>query len=127
MTTNNLSLPEIVESQANKNITHNEALAILDRAVAGTHTHDVASDADITLVDDQLDSMVLVVTDTGVLLTTGRNVIVADKSRVFVAVNSTAQTLTYKTAAGTGIAVATGKTAILRSDGINVYRVTADV
>lgn len=44
-------------------------------------------------------------------------------------INSTsgAFTLTVKGATGTGIAVGQGKTAILRGNGTNIYRVTADV
>lgn len=127
MATANLSLPEITESQGSKYITHNNALAILDRAITNHATHNMASDADYTLAGDEMDSAVIIITDTGPNLTTGRNIIVSGKQLVFAAVNSTAQTITFETAAGTGIAVATVSTAILRCDGTNVHRVTADV
>lgn len=127
MATDNLAMPEIATGDASKNVIHNNALAILDRAVANHATHDMASDADYTLAGDELDSAVVIITDTGTNLTTGRNIIVNGTELQFTAVNSTAQTLTFKTAAGTGIAIATVKTAILRCDGTNVERVTADV
>lgn len=62
-------------------------------------------------------------------LTAGRNVILpAIDGAEWVCVNSTTGgfAVTFKTG-GTGIAVAAGKTAILRCDGTNILRVTADV
>lgn len=89
-------------------------------------THDFATDANYTLTKSQYSVRAIKMTDTGVVLTTGRNVYVPDEVREFVFINSTAQTLTLKTSGGTGIAVATAKTAILLCDGTNVVRVTAD-
>jgi len=127
MTTANINLPEITESQASKYITHNNALAIIDRAIAGHETHNMATDADYTLAGNEIDAAIMIITDTGVVLTTGRNIVVGGDPLVFVVVNSTAQTITFKTSAGTGIAIATVKTAILRCDGTDVLRITADV
>lgn len=55
------------------------------------------------------------------------NVIVSNAIRVFTAVNAgTGQNAVFKTAAGTGITVATAKCAILWCNGVNVVRLTAD-
>lgn len=131
MTTANLNLPEIAESQSGKYLTHNEALAILDGAVAGLFTKNMASDADYTLATTgtppyEWQRAAVKITDTGPVLTTGRNIIVPAEAKLYILINATAQTLTLKTPAGSGIGVATGKTALLYCDGTNVVRVTAD-
>lgn len=54
------------------------------------------------------------------------NAIVADTIRPYFFINATGQALTVKTAAGTGIAIANGKSAFVMSDGTNVIRMTAD-
>ena len=125
MATTNLNLPEITESQASKYVTHNNALAILDRVIAGIATRNIATDADYTLTGDELDSVVINITDTGTVLTGGINIICADGPLLFVAINSTLQTLTFKTSAGTGVTLAPTDSIHLRSDGTNVVKVQA--
>ena len=129
MTTSVLDLPEIDESQASKYLTHNQALAILD-AYAGLLTHNMSSNADYTLstagIPAEWQYGTVRITDTGVVLSAAKNIVAPGNAKAYVFVNATAQTLTLKTPSGTGIAVATGKTAILRCDGTNIVRVTAD-
>lgn len=131
MTTgSNISLWTAGQSQPD--VTVNEALNILD-AFWRTLTHNMASDADYTL-DTATGSApfewqygVINITDTGVVLTTGRNIIVptgANFAKTYFFVNNTAQTLTVKTAAGTGIAVATNKHRLVEQDGVNVVSVS---
>jgi hypothetical protein len=55
------------------------------------------------------------------------NVIVRQSPALFVFDNETDGIATIKTAAGTGIAIGVGKAAMVRSDLVNVRRVTADV
>jgi hypothetical protein len=84
-------------------------------------THDITVDSDYTLTDDQNLYGRINITDTGVVLTTARNIIVDNvEKNSFIFENSTAQDLTVKTSAGTGILVTTGETKILRNDGTNV-------
>ncbi len=86
-----------------------------------------ATDADKTIAHPDFLATTLDMTDTGVVLTIGRNVIlptVTDKS--WVCRNQTAQTLTFKTAAGGGVAIATNKTAFVECDGTAIFRVTPD-
>ena len=102
----------------------------IDSVIDGMHTHDMASDADYTLstsTDPQeWQYEVVKITDTGVVLTTGRNIIVPTNTKKYLFINGTAQTLTLKTSGGSGIAVATVKNAILFCDGTNVIRMSAD-
>jgi len=130
MTTAVLAMPEIAESQAGKYLTHNQALAILD-AAHGLLTHNMASNADYTLsaatTPPEWAYGTVRITDSGVLLTGAKNIVAPTNAKQYTFVNGTAQGLVLKTAAGTGPTVAAGKTAILRCDGTNIVRVTADV
>lgn len=83
-----------------------------------------ASDADLTLTDAQNDYGLLRLTDTGVLLTATRNVIVSTDKRQIIAYNDTAQILTIKTDTGTGIAIPPDQFGVLYSDGTNVIEQT---
>jgi len=83
-------------------------------------THDMTSDADYTLTDAQNQYGKIEITDTDPFLTTGRNIIVNTDEHTFLFVNSTVQTLTVKTSAGTGIAIPTNEARELRNDGTNV-------
>jgi len=133
-TTANLTITHLTANQNNPDVTENESKDIFDGAIAGLLTHNMASDADYTLLTTgtppyEWQNSTIEITDTTSpeTLTTGRNIIVPDNNNVYIFVNNTAQTLTLKTSAGSGIAVATLKTAFLRCDGTNVVRVTADV
>lgn len=82
--------------------------------------HDITVDSDYTLTTSQNQYGRIEITDTSVFLTTGRNIIVDNIEHTFLFVNSTAQTLTVKTSAGTGIAVDAGEAIELRNDTVNV-------
>lgn len=88
-------------------------------------TINVASDADITLTAAQNLFAKLIITDTGVLLTTGRNVVVDDEGRFVIVVNQTAQTLTVKTSGGSGVPIPAAAASMLVNDGTNVTRLNA--
>ena len=94
-------------------------------------THNMTSNADYTLsvvtTPEEWEYSTIKITDTGVVLTGAKNIIVPLNKKSYIFINTTAQALTLKTSTGTGIAVAAGKTAILLCDGTNVARVTADV
>lgn len=85
-----------------------------------TLAYNIVSDVDLTLTAPQNLYAKIVVTDTGVVLTAGRNIILDTVGRILVFTNSTARTLTVKTLAGTGVAVLAGSTATLLNDGVNV-------
>lgn len=86
----------------------------------GKTVHDMASDGDYSLTTGQAQNSIIEITDTGVLLTVPRNIEVPTGARTWVFINSTAQVLTVKTAAGTGVPVDAGATAHVLSDGTNV-------
>ncbi len=97
-----------------------------ETAIQGQITHNMASDADYTLTALQAQKAIIKITDTGTLLTTGRNIIAPDAAREWTFVNGTLQTLTLKTLAGTGIAVLVGDSGALKSDGTNVAKQVND-
>ena len=105
--------------------TNNDPLTNLDKWIdiqwrKQTTTHNIASDADYTLSELQNRYGRVVITDTGVLLTIARNIIVDNIEKDFIFKNSTAQDLTIKTSAGTGIVVAPDEKRWLLNDGTNV-------
>jgi hypothetical protein len=84
------------------------------------------ADADTTLTSAQYSCRTLDITG---ILTAGRNVVVplVDGAE-WIACNSSTGgfSLTFIGASGTGIAVAAGKSAIVRCDGTDILRVTPD-
>ncbi len=82
--------------------------------------HDITTDADYTLTATQNQYGRIEITDTGVVLTGAINIIMNNDEHTFSFINSTAQTLTVKTSAGTGIAVLAGEAKELRNDTVDV-------
>lgn len=87
-------------------------------------TQNFTTDADMTMTLQYYSAAVLRVTNSA--LTIGRNVTLPSIIKTWDVINATAQTLTFKAATGTGIAVATGKAARLFWNGTNMVRITAD-
>lgn len=86
-----------------------------------THNYDGAA-ADWTLSAAEQKKSVHKVTNAN-----GAVVAIVPKAvRLYVFINTSGQTLTVKTAAGTGIDIANGKTAVVMADGTNVVRITGD-
>ena len=85
-------------------------------------TYNIISDANYTLTAGQELYGRIIITDTGIVLTTGRNIICSTEERGYYFQNDTAQTLTFKTSSGSGIAVAAGEKTHLLCDGTNVIR-----
>jgi hypothetical protein len=83
-------------------------------------TINVTADADYTLTVDENTYGRIIETDTGVLLTATRNVIVDNIERSFLYQNNTLQSRVVKTAAGTGITVVAGMSVSLLCDSVNV-------
>jgi hypothetical protein len=112
----NDSAPALNQTNLNNSENGIEINSRLDLAVI----HNIATDADYTLRADYNQYGHITITDTGVVLTGGVNIIVNTDEHTYVFVNSTAQTLTVKTLAGTGIAVPAGEAKHLRNDTVNV-------
>ena len=82
------------------------------------------SDANYTLTADECDNAILSV---GGTITATRDIVVPlVGNKQWTVYNGTGQSLRFIGASGTGITVATLKHAIVRSDGTNIVRVTAD-
>lgn len=82
------------------------------------------SDANTTLTQPEAANSILNFTGT---LTATRDIVVPlVGKKQWTVYNGTGQSLRFIGASGTGITVATGKHAIVRSDGTNIVRVTAD-
>ena len=101
-----------------------------DSIIDGELVHDMGSDANYTLstsTDPQeWQYETIEITDTGVVLTGPVDIIIPTNKKKYIVLNSTAQTLTFKVTGQTGEDVLTLKTAILRCDGTDMVRVTAD-
>lgn len=108
---------------------NNGITALVDTAVAGTVNIAVGS-GDYTLsvangaTDESRAAILNLTVGTG---TGARNVICPALSKIYVVYNNTGFTQTIKTAAGSGVAVPTGKTMTVRCDGTNVVEVTTYV
>lgn len=124
MATPNLGLAHIAASQNQKEVTANAAFDGLDQALCGSLTVPIP-DADVTLTPAQaLAALAIVATGA---LTANRNIIVPTNCKLYLLVNKTTGgfTVTLKTTAGTGFAVAAadGYRAAY-CDGSNVNHVT---
>lgn len=107
---------------------YNVGSLIIPQQSAQSKTNNFTTDADFTLAEHDFFYGTLIMTDSAVHLSTGRNVILpyVFKDYTRTVINLTAQILTFKAATGTGVAIGASKTAIIRSDGTNWIRVTAD-
>jgi hypothetical protein len=115
----NLLLPYLEVSQAAKETTVNTSLSYLDDAVSGYLSKSVAGGVDVTLTEAE--SRNFVVELTGVI-TANINIIVPTREKVWIVFNNTsgAFTATWKTSAGTGVAVTQTAKALLYCNGTNV-------
>ena len=99
----------------------------VDKWTFQTSTHNIAADSDYTLTAKQNDYGRIVITDTGVVLTVARNIIVDNIQKAFVVQNDTLQILTFKTLAGIGVAVNPGAYTELYNDGTNIFILSQEV
>lgn len=111
------SVNYIIQNTINDNIA---------RAVAGRATIDFSSDANLTLSttegSDQWRDKVITFTDTGVVLTAGRDVVFPDKDGPvpYLIVNDTAQTLTCKLSGQAGVAITASSSDLIWYDGTDM-------
>ncbi len=121
-TTSSLLVTHIESSQAQKEITANEAFDAFDSAIAGLLSKDCAGGSDVTLTDAEQITAILKCTG---ILTANINVIVAARTKLWLVHNATSgvYTLTVKTASGSGILVPQGGKKLLYCDGTDVVEV----
>lgn len=123
MPTTNLGITHIDAAQNQKEVTANEAFDHLDEALTNRLQKGITDGSD-TVLDtavggEALANLVYQMTGT---LTANRNMVVPTNKKVYVCQNATTGgfSVTVKTAAGSGIAVAPGETRILYCNGTNV-------
>lgn len=91
-----------------------------------TTTHNMASDAAYTLTEEQNKFGRIVITDTGVVLTATRNILVDTKEKSFIFQNDTAQNLNAKVVGGGAtVKVTPGSFATLYADGTDVLDISS--
>lgn len=123
--TANLSITKIDASQAQKEVTANEAFDVFDAALSEKSI--TMTDANYTLststTPQEWQYGVIKLTGT---LTVSRNVIAPTNKKEYTVVNATTggYSIVFKTAAGTGVTVSNGITAKVRCDGTNVEAIT---
>ena len=127
-TSPNLLIGLLSSSQNNKYVTVNEAIDLLDQALA-QQLAITMTDADYTFATGQgspaLQNMVFVMSGA---LTAGRNVIVPNNEKLYIFKNNTSggHNLTVKTAAGTGVVVMpTSGYVLVYCDAVNVVAAAA--
>ena len=103
----------------------NAELNLFGPAIAGNVTRNFTTDANITLVAAEYWTSCLVLTDTGVVLTAGRDVVMPAAFPLIVVVNSTARTLTLKKSGQTGVTLAAAATCLIASGPTDVLKVAS--
>lgn len=104
---------------------NNKVTSMVEEAIAGRRVINswVGDSHTLTVVEgasSESRAAILTLTDTGTALGGAATVICPANSKIFVVQNSCGQAATLKTAAGTGISVPNGGTALLVCDGTNV-------
>ncbi|HNP65786.1 MAG TPA: hypothetical protein PKH39_17775 [Woeseiaceae bacterium] len=142
MTNPQIGSVEIAAAQEQPEVLVNGVDRAITQALCGQITIDITVDANLTLqatappdAGDQWAAGTIVITDTGVVLTGGIDVIYPDvdtlyggPSRLmFVFVNNTAQILTVRRAGQPGIAIAAGVSALLYHDGTDIVAIVASI
>ena len=104
----------------NDNITQMVEQAVAGKAVVNTWTGNshTLTTADGTTSESRC--AILELTDSGTALTGAGTVVCPTNTKLYIVDNNTAQIITVKTSAGTGVAVPVGKTMLVYCDGTNV-------
>jgi hypothetical protein len=125
-TTTNLAITKIDSSQAQKEVTANEAFDVLDAALSEISI--AMSDANYTLSSSTTPKewQYGTIKISGAL-TANRNVVVPTNKKTYEVVNGTSGgfSIVFKTSAGSGVTISPGITAIVRCDGTDVVAVTS--
>jgi len=106
-------------------LVNNSVTNMIEEAIAGSKTINTWSGNSATLstadgATAEARAAILNLTDTGTSLSGAATVIVPALTKIFIVKNGTAQTVTVKTASGTGIAIPSGSTGHVYCDGTNV-------
>jgi len=123
-TTTNLGITKVEAAQFQKEVTMNTALDTIDKVLAGKYTYNMASDANYTVSDSNSQNRIIIITDTGVVLTTTRDITIDNLTKDWIVENRTAQSLVFKTAGGAGTVTVTSATIRhIYGDGTSIFAV----
>lgn len=123
-TTTYLSITHILENQDQKEVTANEAFDILDGAIAGILTEDLAGDSgDITL-DSATAKKSLLIKCTGALSASVNLIVPSINHGWFFWHAGTDFDVTLKTSGGTGVTLSPGEAQIVYCDATNVIGIS---
>ena len=129
MSTPNLAIPHILQSQAQKEVTANAAFDALDQAIAGLLEVDVSAGGTIT-ADPAAARKCKMLRLTGTLAA-GAEVVVPDNRKPYFVHNATTGgfAVTVRTAAGVGVSVGSSpdNTAVVYCDGTDVLAISSIV
>lgn len=125
MASPNLKYTELANSQTNQYVTANEAMRVLEQAICGRLTINFSSDANYTLEtatgSEEWRDKFMTLTDTGVVLTAGRDVIFpTENGPLYVVRNDTAEILTLKISGQSGSPIDPGTTGFFYYDGTDM-------
>jgi hypothetical protein len=114
------------------NVVNDSITSLVEQAVAGIATINTWGNNAHTLTTAdgataEARCAMLVFTDTNTVLTGAATVICPTAAKLYVVKNSTGQTATIKTAAGTGVAVANGGIMFVFCDGTNVVQALTNI
>jgi hypothetical protein len=107
------------------NVVNDQVTTLVEEAIAGIASINSWTTNSHTLTTSNGGSSearcaILSLTDTGTALSGAGTVIVPDNSKLYSVINATGQTITIKTASGTGVAVPTARQVNVICDGTNV-------
>lgn len=111
----------------NDNITSMVEEAIAGRAVINSWTANAHTLTTANGTTSESRCAMLELTDTGTQLTGAGEVICPTASKIYIVKNAANQTVTIKTSAGTGVAIANGQTKFVFCDGTNVVEAITSI
>jgi hypothetical protein len=123
LSTPNLAIPHILQSQAQKEVTANEAFDRLDEALNDSTTIDASAGNTAVAVEDFYRNVLLVLTGTpaGAL-----DLTVPASKRLFIVQNDCGQDVAVTTGAGAQVVLTSGERRLLYGDGTNVVAIAPD-
>ena len=127
--TDNYRIPHLDQNIAQPEVPENTAKEIIDRIMGGKYTYNFTADADYSIphVDDPTQPTdwqngLIEITDTGVLLTATRSIILPNNTRTYIFINNTAQSITFKVSGQTGATLNSGENMYAICNGTDIIR-----
>lgn len=122
VSTPHLEVEHVEQNSSGKHTIISEAFDDFDGAIAASVDIDVESSNHTLTSEEALRNLVVVATG---YPGTNRTITAPDNNKLYVIKNETDGAVTFKTASGSGVQVAVGKTAICYCDGVNVISLSS--